>query len=68
MLLQRKTYSFVLQKCLYCRAKQALLPRNIGTFATQNKGYCKALVISMLRDYSYKTTLLHEYSVLTNIQ
>lgn len=41
---------FTFQKRLFCAAIQALLPSKTGSFAMQNKGYCKALDIKCLCD------------------
>ena len=48
ILSENKTSSFVLQKSLYCIAKQPLLPCKTGSFTMPNNTYCKVLVMRML--------------------
>lgn len=48
ILSENKTSSFVLQKCLYCIAKQPLLPCKTGSFTMRNNTCCKVLMIRKL--------------------
>ena len=52
-----------LQKCLFCTVKVPVLRCNIGSFATQNNPYCKALITNLLRHSTDTAVRLHLFTL-----
>ena len=63
--MQNNTDTMTLQKCLFCTVKVPVLRCNIGSFATQNNPYCKALITNTLHHITDIAVRLHLFTLFT---